>query len=63
MWVFLARGVRDRAFGIEPEWKYTDVKHHLAYNLRYERQFGVQSRTSGNIVVIGITYVNFFSPK
>jgi hypothetical protein len=39
---FLAQGVRDRAFGIGPEWKYTDVKHHLAYDVRYERQFGVQ---------------------
>jgi len=59
----LARGVRDRAFGIGPDWKYTDVKHHLAYGLRYERQFEVQGRTSGNIVVISLTYLNFFPPK
>lgn len=54
------RGNLDRAFGLGPEFKYTDLKHHFAFDLRYEPEFAVQSRTSGNVVVVSITYLNIF---
>jgi hypothetical protein len=57
------KGALDRSFGIGPELKYTDIKHRMAFDVRYETQFGVQTKTSGNVLVIGITYLNFFPPK
>jgi hypothetical protein len=59
----LVRGNLDRAFGLGPEFKYTDVKHHFAFDLRYEPEFAVQSRTSGNIVVASVTYLDIFQHK
>ncbi|WP_158791760.1 transporter [Granulicella sp. L60] len=59
----LTRGSHDRSFGAGPELKYTDVKHRLAFDARYEPQFGVETKTSGSVVVISITYLNFFPPK
>lgn len=59
----LTRGALDRSFGIGPEWKYTNIKHRLGFDVRYEPQFGVQTKTSGNVLVISITYLNFFPPK
>jgi hypothetical protein len=56
------KGDLDRAFAVGAEWKYTDIKHHLAYGVRYEDQFGVQLRTSGPIFVFNITVLNLFSP-
>ena len=44
-------------FGIRPEWKYTNLKWHLGFDLRYEQQFEVQAKTSGSIFVASITYL------
>jgi hypothetical protein len=51
-----------RGFGAGGEWKYTDIKHKLAYDIRYEQQFGVELRTSGKILVFSITYLKLFPP-
>lgn len=59
----LFSGNLDRSFGAGPEFKYTSVKHHVAFDVRYEPQFGVQSRTSGNMVFISLTYLDFFPPS
>lgn len=58
----LIRGDLDRAFGGGLEWKYTDIKHKLAYDVRYESQYGVQLRTAGKILVFSITWLNLFPP-
>jgi hypothetical protein len=58
----LVRGQLDRGFGVGGEWKYTDIKHHLAFDVRYEDQFGVQLRTSGQVLVFGITFLHFLPP-
>jgi hypothetical protein len=58
----LIAGITDRSFGIGPEWKYTNVKWRLAFDFRFEQQFGVEAKTSGNIVVVGITYLKLFPP-
>lgn len=58
----LVSGDLDRAFGAGGEWKYTDIKHKLAFDVRYEQQFGVQLRTSGKILVFSITYLKLFPP-
>lgn len=49
-------------FSRPPEWKYTNLKWHLGFDVRYERQFGVQAKTSGQVFVIGITYLKLFPP-
>jgi hypothetical protein len=59
----LLRGDLDRAFGAGGEWKYTDIKHKLAFDVRYEQQFGVELRTSGKILVFSITYLKLFPPS
>jgi hypothetical protein len=58
----LFQGYLDRSFGAGGEWKYTDIKHHLAYDVRYEQQFGVQLRTSGPILVFSITFLHLLPP-
>ncbi|HEY4009367.1 MAG TPA: hypothetical protein VGM11_04385, partial [Acidobacteriaceae bacterium] len=58
----VVRGELDRAFGSGGEWKYTDIKHHLAYDVRYEAQYSVQLRTSGKILVFSVTCLNVFLP-
>ena len=58
----LTVGYLDRAFGAGGEWKYTDIKHQLAYDVRYEQQFGVQLRTSGSILVFSITFLRLVPP-
>jgi hypothetical protein len=58
----LLRGYLDRGFGAGGEWKYTDIKHKLAFDVRYQQQFGVQLRTSGQILVFSITYLKLFPP-
>lgn len=57
------RGLRDRAFATGGEWKYTNIKWHLAFDFRYEREYGVELRTSGGIFVGGITFLNLLPPK
>jgi hypothetical protein len=57
------RGNLDRAFGLGPEFKLVNPKYHMALDVRYEPQFGVQSRTSGSIVVISLTYLHFLAPR
>jgi hypothetical protein len=58
----LFKGDLDRAFGAGGEWKYTDIKHKLAFDVRYEQQFGVELRTSGKVLVFSITYLKLFLP-
>ena len=58
----LLKGDLDRAFGAGGEWKYTDIKHKLAFDVRYEQQYGVELRTSGKLLVFSITYLNLFHP-
>lgn len=56
------KGDLDRAFATGGEWKYTDIKHKLAFDVRYEQQYGVQLRTSGKVLIFSITYLKFFPP-
>jgi hypothetical protein len=58
----LIKGYTDRGFGAGGEWKYTDIKHHLAYDVRYEQQFGVQLRTSGKVLVFSISFLDLLPP-
>lgn len=53
----------DRSFGIGPEFKYTNPLKHFSFDFRYERQFGVQAKTQGDVYVIGITWLNIFPPS
>jgi hypothetical protein len=59
----LVKGYLDRSFAGGGEWKYTDVKHRLAYDVRYEQQYGVQLRTSGKVMVFSVTFLDFLPPK
>jgi hypothetical protein len=59
----LFRGLRDRAFATGGEWKYTNIKWHLVFDFRYEREYGVELRTSGGIFVGGITFLDLLPPK
>ena len=43
------------SFGIGPEFKYTNPVKHFSFDFRYERQFGVQAKTQGDVYVIGLT--------
>jgi hypothetical protein len=56
------KGDLDRAFGAGGEWKYTDIKHKLAFDVRYEQQFGVELRTAGKIFVFSITHLDLSPP-
>ena len=58
----LLSGYLDRGFGGGGEWKYTDIKHKLAFDVRYQQQFGVQLRTSGQVLVFSITFLNMLPP-
>lgn len=58
----LFSGILDRAFATGGEWKYTNVKWHMAFDARYEQEYGVEARTSGKIIVFSITYLKFFPP-
>jgi hypothetical protein len=58
----LVAGNIDRSYGIGPEFKYTDPIKHLGLDFRYERQFGVEAKTQGDVFVIGITWLNIFPP-
>ena len=59
----LVAGITDRAFGIGPEWKYTNIKWRLGFDFRFEQNFAVQAKPSGSIFVIGITYLTLFPKK
>lgn len=58
----LVAGITDRAFGIGPEWKYTNIKWRLGFDFRFAQNFAVQAKPSGSIFVIGITYLTLFPP-
>lgn len=58
----LLAGITDRQFGIGPEWKYTNLKWHMGFDVRYEQQFGAQAKTSGPVFVFGITFLSLFPP-
>lgn len=58
----LLAGALDRSFGIGPEFKYTNPMKHISFDFRYERQFGVQAKTQGDVYSIGITWLNIFPP-
>jgi hypothetical protein len=52
----------DRSFGIGPEFKYTNPVKHFSIDFRYEKQFGVQAKTQGDVYVIGLTWLNISMP-
>ena len=54
----LLAGITDRSFGLGPEWKYTNIKWRLGFDFRFEQQFGVQAKTSGNIFAVSITFLD-----
>jgi hypothetical protein len=54
--------ITDQSFGIGPEIKYTNIKWKMAFDFRFEEQFGVQAKTSGNVFAGGITFLNIFPP-
>jgi hypothetical protein len=58
----LFAGVLDRSFATGGEWKYTNLKWHMAFDARYEQQYGVQAKTTGKVLVITITYLKLFPP-
>jgi hypothetical protein len=58
----LLKGDLDHEFAIGPEWKYTDMKHHLAYDFRYEQQFAAELRAQGKIFVFSLTYLKLHLP-
>jgi hypothetical protein len=58
----LLAGIIDRSFGIGPEWKYTNLKWRLGFDFRFEQQFAVQAKTSGNVFFISITYLDLTPP-
>jgi len=58
----LVAGHLDRAFSVGPEIKFTDPFIHLGFDVRYQQQFGVRSRTSGKIFVFGITFLDLLHP-
>jgi hypothetical protein len=58
----LLAGIIDRSFGIGPEWKYTNLKWRLGFDFRFEQQFAVQAKTSGNVLFISITYLDLTAP-
>jgi hypothetical protein len=58
----LFRDSLDRVFGAGGEWKYTDIKHRLAYDVRFEQQFGARLTTQGKILVFSITFLDLFPP-
>jgi len=58
----LFKGDLDRAFAAGGEWKYTDIKHKLAFDVRYEQQFGAELRASGKTLIFSITYLKLFPP-
>lgn len=53
----------DRSFGIGPEFKYVNPQKHFGFDLRYEHQFAVESKTQGDVYLAGITWVNVFAPR
>lgn len=58
----LLKGNLDRAFGSGAEWKFTDPIHKLAFDVRYEWQYGAQLRTQGKILIFSVTYLHFLPP-
>lgn len=52
----------DRSFGIGPEFKYTNPMKHFGLTFRYERQFGVQAKTQGDVYAFGLTWLNIAMP-
>jgi hypothetical protein len=61
--VRLSSLARDHSFGVGPEFKYINPAKHFAFDLRYERQFAVKSKTEGDVFVAGVTWVNVLAPK
>jgi hypothetical protein len=59
----LVAGNLDHSFGIGPEFKYTNPAKHISLDFHYERQFGVESKTKGDVYAIGITWLNIFPPS
>jgi hypothetical protein len=58
----LVAGITDRAFGIGPEWKYTNIKWRLGFDFRFEQNFAAQAKPSGSIFAMSITYLTLFPP-
>jgi hypothetical protein len=58
----ITAGLLDRSFATGGEWKYTNLKWRMAFDVRYEQQYGVQAKTSGKVLVVTITYLKLFPP-
>ncbi|HXC95301.1 MAG TPA: transporter [Edaphobacter sp.] len=58
----LVAGLTDRSFSAGGEIKFTDPFVHLGFDFRFEQQFGVESKTSGQLFVIGITFLDLLHP-
>jgi len=58
----LVVGVLDRSFATGPELKYTNLKWRMAFDFRYEQQYGVEAKTQGPLFVVTITYLKLFPP-
>lgn len=58
----LLKGYLDRGCGSGAEWKYTDIKHKLGYDVRYEWQYGAELRPQGKILVFSITFLDLLPP-
>jgi len=55
-------GILDQGFAAGPECKYTNLKWHMGFDFRFEQQFGVEGKTSGEVLAISITYIRLNLP-
>ncbi len=59
----LGSSALDRSYGLGPEFKYVNPRKHFSFDLRYEHQFAVESKTQGDVYVAGVTWVDIFAPR
>jgi hypothetical protein len=57
------RGELDRGFGGAMSGSIPTSSTGLAYDARYEQQYGVQLRTSGKVLVFSVTFLDLLPPK
>jgi hypothetical protein len=51
------RGLRDRVFGLGPEFNIFLPKPRLAFLVRYEPELGARTRTQGQTILLSLTWV------
>jgi hypothetical protein len=51
------RGVKDRIFGLGPEFNIYIPKPRLTLLARYEPEFGARNRTQGQTIVFSVVWV------